>query len=152
MLVDLLSRSCFSVGRWALEIAEPEKLRRVLGFIKKGDGGGIARGFVSAGGGKDYDGRAIRGGLIFVGEELVEFVRFLAGAGGRIDEDIFFGLGPGANAVPKLSGALDPLGINTVAEDFPGEAFSEVVGALVVFLGALSENGEGEDEKKSEWA
>ena len=107
---------------------------------------------MSAGGGKDHDGRAIRGGLIFLGEELVDLVCFLADAGGGIDEDIFFGLGPGADAVPKLSGALDPLGINTVAEDFSGEAFSEVVGALVVLLGALSENREGKDEEKAECA
>ena len=107
---------------------------------------------MSAGGGKDYDGRAICGGLIFVGEELVELVCFLAGAGGGIDEDIFFGLGTGADAIPELPGVLDPLGINTVSEDFSGKAFSEVVGALVVFLGALSENREGEHEDKAECA
>lgn len=107
---------------------------------------------MSAGGGKDYDGRAIRGGLIFLGEELVELVCFLAGAGGGINEDIFLRLGPGADAVPELSIALDPPGVNTVAENFSGEAFSEVVGALVVFLGALSENREGKDEEKAECA
>ena len=107
---------------------------------------------MSAGCGKDYDGRAIRGGLVFLGEEFVELICFLAGAGGGINEDIFLGLGSGADAVIELSGALDPLGINTVAEDFSGEAFSEAVGALVVFLGALSENREGEDEEKAECA